>query len=77
MVGWALSIELIVFRRLNGKPRPELDIDLNHGLPSPEIRIWDRRSGSVVDGSGPSLTPGLGNPSIYTERNRIKRGREE
>jgi hypothetical protein len=42
-----------MFRRLNGKPRPELDIDLHHGHPSPETRIWDRRSGQVVDGSGP------------------------
>jgi hypothetical protein len=42
-----------VIRRLNGKPRPELDIDLYHGHPTPETRIWDRRSGQVVDGSGP------------------------
>jgi hypothetical protein len=28
-----------VIRRLNGKPRPELDIDLYHGHPSPETWI--------------------------------------
>ncbi len=47
-------------RRLNGKPRPELDIDLYHGHPSLETRIWDRRSGLVVDGSGPMQDLPLG-----------------
>jgi hypothetical protein len=50
----------ILIRRLNGKPRPELDIDLYHGRPSPETRIWDRRSGPVVDGSGPMQDLPLG-----------------
>ena len=49
-----------MIRRLNGKPRPELDIDLYHGHPSPETRIWDRRSGPVVDGSGPMQDLPLG-----------------
>ena len=49
-----------VIRRLNGKPRPELDIDLYHDHPSPETRIWDRRSGLVVDGSGPMQDLPLG-----------------
>ncbi len=55
---YASERELI--RRLNGKPRPELDIDLYHGHPSPETRIWDRRSGQVVDGSGPMQDLSLG-----------------
>jgi hypothetical protein len=48
------------FRRLIGKPRPELDVDLYHGHPSPETRIWDRRSGPVVDSSGPTQDLPLG-----------------
>ena len=71
----------VMIRRLNGKPRPELDIDLYHGHPSPETRIWDRRSGPVVDSSGPMQDFAVGNltldASFYSERNRIKRGREE
>ncbi len=43
---------LSMFCRLIGKPRPELDINYP-GHPSPETRIWDRRSGPVVDSSGP------------------------
>jgi hypothetical protein len=70
-----------VFRRLNGKPRPEPDIDLYHGHPSPETRIWDRGSGPVVDGSGPMQDFAVGSlaldTSFYSERNRMKRGREE
>ncbi len=49
-----------MFRRLNGKPRPEPDIDVYHGHPSPGTRIWDRRSGPVVDGSGPMQDLPLG-----------------
>ena len=49
-----------LIRWLNGKPRPELVIDLYHGHPSPETRIWDRRSGPVVDGSGPMQDLPLG-----------------
>ncbi len=42
------------------KPRPELDIDLYHGHPNPKTRIWDGRSGPVVDGSGPMQDLPLG-----------------
>ena len=70
-----------VFRRLKGKPRPELDIDLYHGHPSPGTRIWARGSGPVVDGSGPMQDFAVGSltldASFYSERNRIKQGREE
>ena len=44
----------------HGRPRPELDIGLYSGHPSPGIRIWDRRSGPVVDGSGPRQDVPLG-----------------
>ncbi len=55
---------------------PELDIDVYHVHPSPETRIWDRRTGPVVmqDFVVGSLTL---DASFYSERNRIKRGREE
>ncbi len=52
--------EFKMFRRLIGKPTPELDIDLYPGYLSPGTRIWDRRSGPVVDSSGPMQDSPLG-----------------
>ncbi len=57
---FAKIMDHMVIRQLNGKPRPELDIDLCHGHPSLGTRIWDRRSGPVVDGSGPMQDLPLG-----------------
>jgi hypothetical protein len=44
----------------HGRPRPELDMGLYSGHPSTGIRIWDWRSGPVVDGSGPRQDVPLG-----------------
>ncbi len=68
-------------RRLIGKPRPELDIDLNPGHPSPGIRIWGRevRSGGGRLGADTTCAVGSLTPdaSFCSERNRVKRGSED